>query len=226
VFKEFAPDPDMQLYERGIRRRLAPMLNGDRRRLELAYSLLFTLPGTPVIRYGDELGMGDDLQLPERNCARTPMQWSTLPQAGFSSAARTALPVISDGPFRFGRVNAADQRRDPQSLLNWTERTIRMRKECPEIGWGDYSVLATQPEVLALRYEWRNNAMVIVHNVSGKPAIVRLSARDVGDDLLVSLLTHDHSSARKGRHEIELDPYAYRWYRVGGLDYVLRRRSW
>ena len=80
----------MQLYERGIRRRLAPMLQGDRRRLELAYSLMMTLPGTPVIRYGDEIGMGDDLRLPERNCARTPMQWSTEPQGGFTK---------SDNPF-------------------------------------------------------------------------------------------------------------------------------
>ena len=226
MFEAFAPEKSMQLYERGIRRRLAPMLDGDRRRLELAYSLLFTLPGTPVLRYGDELGMGDDLRLPERNCARTPMQWSTLPQAGFSSAARTALPVISDGPFRFGRVNAADQRRDPKSLLNWTERIVRMRKECPEIGWGDFGVLEAQPEVLALRYDWRNNAMLVLHNVSGKPASVRLRARDVGDDRLVSLFTDDHSTAGEGRHAIELEPYAYRWYRVGGLDYILRRRSW
>jgi maltose alpha-D-glucosyltransferase/alpha-amylase len=103
---------------------------------------------------------------------------------------------------------------------------IRMRKECPEIGWGDFTVLPTQPEVLALRYAWRNNAMLVLHNVSGKPASVRLRARDVGDDRLISLFTGDHSSARKGRHAIELDPFAYRWYRVGGLDYILRRRSW
>ena len=76
VFEAFGPDEHMQLYKRGIRRRLAPMLGGDQRRLELAYSLMFTLPGTPVIRYGDELGMGDDLMLPERACARTAMQWS------------------------------------------------------------------------------------------------------------------------------------------------------
>jgi maltose alpha-D-glucosyltransferase/alpha-amylase len=226
VFQEFAPDPSMQLYERGIRRRLAPMLDGDRRRLELAYSLLFTLPGTPVLRYGDELGMGDDLRLPERNCARTPMQWSTLPHAGFSAAERTAVPVISEGPFRFERVNAGDQRRDPSSMLNWTERIVRMRKECPEIGWGDFTVLPAQREVLALRYDWRNNSMVVLHNLSAKPVTVRLRARDAGADKLVSLLTEDHSSARRGRHEIELDAYGYRWYRVGGLDYILRRRSW
>ena len=82
----------MQLYDRGIRRRLAPMLGGDRRRLELAYSLMCTLPGTPVIRYGDEIGMGDNLDLPERNCARTPMQWSTEPHAGFTESDKPCCP--------------------------------------------------------------------------------------------------------------------------------------
>ena len=86
VFEAFGPEQDMQLYQRGIRRRLAPMLQGDRRRLELAYSLMMTLPGTPVIRYGDEIGMGDDLSLPERECARTPMQWSTEPHGGFTKS--------------------------------------------------------------------------------------------------------------------------------------------
>src|SRR5947199_4836384 len=97
VLRAFGPEKNMQLYDRGIRRRLAPMLGGDQRRIELAYSLMFTLPGTPVIRYGDELGMGDDLTLPERNCARTPMQWSTQPHAGFSRAKTTVLPVIARG---------------------------------------------------------------------------------------------------------------------------------
>jgi maltose alpha-D-glucosyltransferase/alpha-amylase len=103
----------MQLYQRGIRRRLAPMLQGDRRRLELPYSLMMTLPGTPVIRYGDEIGMGDDLRLPERNCARTAMQWSTEPNAGFTKSNKSALPIISDGPYSFQHVNVAAQRRDP-----------------------------------------------------------------------------------------------------------------
>src|SRR6187200_1096922 len=95
------PEPDMQLYDRGIRRRLAPMLHNDRRRLELAYSLLFSLPGTPVLGYGDEIGMGDDLSLPERNCARTPMQWSTEPQGGFTKSATPVLSAINEGPYAF-----------------------------------------------------------------------------------------------------------------------------
>jgi maltose alpha-D-glucosyltransferase/alpha-amylase len=140
VFDAFGPSPDMQLYQRGIRRRLAPMLQGDRRRLELAYSLMMTLPGTPVIRYGDEIGMGDDLHLPERDCARTPMQWSTEPHGGFTKCDKPVMPVISGGPYGFEQVNVAQQRRDPNSQLNWTERIIRMRKEVPEIGWGTFEL--------------------------------------------------------------------------------------
>ncbi|MFL6570595.1 MAG: alpha-amylase family protein, partial [Burkholderiales bacterium] len=122
VFDAFGPEKNMQLYDRGIRRRLAPMLAGDRRRIELAYSLMFTLPGTPVMRYGDEIGMGDDLSLPERYGARTPMQWSRTRHAGFTTASRTKTPAIERGPYGFREVNAESQRRDPESLLNWTER--------------------------------------------------------------------------------------------------------
>src|SRR6202047_2968271 len=178
VFAAFGPDPEMQLYERGIRRRLAPMLDGDRRRIELAYSLMLTLPGTPVIRYGDEIGMGDNLELPERNCARTAMQWSTEPHAGFTKSNKPILPVISDGPYSFQHVNVAQQRRDPDSLMNWMERMIRMRKEAPEIGWGGVSFLQPRaPEVMEIRYDWRNNSVVVVHNLSAIPREVLL---DIG----------------------------------------------
>ncbi|MFO1075926.1 MAG: alpha-amylase family protein [Geminicoccaceae bacterium] len=227
VFAAFGPEPDMQLYGRGIRRRLAPMLGGDRRRLELAYSLLFTLPGTPVLRYGDEIGMGDDLSLPERNCARTPMQWSTEPQAGFTSSDRPVQPVIGDGPYGYPQVNVAQQRRDPDSLLNWTERIIRMRKEVPEIGFGDFTLLETgRPQVLGLRYDWRNNAVLCLHNLAGEPIEATLPARATGTPGLglVDLLGDAHSEPdARGRHRIMLEAYGYRWYRVGGLDYILKR---
>jgi maltose alpha-D-glucosyltransferase/alpha-amylase len=227
VFAALGPDQDMQLYDRGIRRRLAPMLHGDRRRLELAYSLMFTLPGTPVIRYGDELGMGDDLSLPERNCARTPMQWSTEPQAGFTHADKPVMPVIGTGAYGYDKVNAADQRRDPDSLMNWTERIIRMRKEVPEIGWGDFTLLDTGHEgVLAMRYDWRNNAVLVVHNLVDDSLEIELRLSGPQGGLLSNLLTNDHSRAdRRGRHAIILEPYGYRWYRVGGLAYLLDRAS-
>ena len=227
VFAAFGPDAHMQLYKRGIRRRLAPMLQGDRRRLELAYSLMMTLPGTPVIRYGDEIGMGDDLDLPERNCARTPMQWSTEPHGGFTRNNKPILPVITGGPYGFEHVNVADQKRDPNSLMDWTERIIRMRKEIPEIGWGDFEIVTTgAPEVLAIRYDWRNNSVLFLHNLSPIPREVKFvpAAETKGENRLINLLSDQHSnSTDSGEHCVLLEPYGYRWYRMGGLDYLLNR---
>ena len=227
VFAAFGPEPDMQIYERGIRRRLAPMLDGDRRRLELAYSLMLTSPGTPVFRYGDEIGMGDDLHLPERECARTPMQWSTERHAGFTKHDKPVARVISGGPYGYERVNVASQRRDPNSFLNWTERMIRMRREVPEISWGDFSVLRiARNDVLGLRYDWRNNAVVCLHNFSAAACTVKFKtdADDKTDNVLINLLSDDHSHADPtGRHTVVLEPYGYRWYRLGGLDYLLKR---
>lgn len=227
VFSAFGPEPDMQLYQRGIRRRLAPMMQGDRRRLELAYSLMLTLPGTPVVRYGDEIGMGDDLSLPERNCARTPMQWSTEPNGGFTKSEKPVSPVICDGAYGYSHVNVADQRRDPNSLLSWMERMIRMRKEVPEIGWGDFSFLTTrQPEVLAMRYYWKNNAVLFLHNLGSEPREVRFLLNEAADKgcVLVNLLSNDHSQPDKNdEYSVVLESYGYRWYRVCGLDYLLKR---
>ena len=227
VFREFGPDKNMQLYDRGIRRRLAPMLGGDRRRLELAYSLMFTLPGTPVVRYGDEIAMGDNLDLPERNCARTPMQWSTEPHAGFTRSDKPTSPLIDKGPYGYRHVNVAMQRRDPNSFLNWTERVIRMRTEIPEIGWGDFHIVPTRDSaVLAVRYDWRNNSVLFVHNFDDKPREVTFAVGlgNTRDTHLINLLSEDHSNAdAKGKHHLIMEAYGYRWYRVGGLDYILNR---
>jgi maltose alpha-D-glucosyltransferase/alpha-amylase len=227
VFAVFGPDKDMQLYNRGIRRRLPPMLQGDRRRLELSYSLMMSLPGTPVLRYGDEIGMGDNLHLPERNCARTPMQWSAEPNGGFTKSDKPILPLISGGVYGFEHVNVAQQRRYPESLMNWMERMIRMRKEAPEVGWGEFSVLQTgTPEVLAMRYDWRNNSVVVVHNLSATPREIRLDVGVEESGCLANLLSGDNSNAdASGKHCVLLEPYGYRWFRVGGLDYILKRSA-
>jgi maltose alpha-D-glucosyltransferase/alpha-amylase len=225
VFAKFGPEPRMQLYDRGIRRRLATML-GDRAHLELAYSLLFALPGTPVIRYGDEIGMGDDLGLDERDAVRTPMQWSAEPQGGFSTAERTVHPVIDDGVCGYRRVNVEAQRRDPQSLLNWTVRMIRLRKECPEIGWGEWRILpAGHAGVLAMRYEWKGTALLILHNFSHHPVEARVRVDVEGGDRLVDLMHEEESAADDGHvHRIVLEAYGYRWFRIRGLNYALERR--
>jgi maltose alpha-D-glucosyltransferase/alpha-amylase len=220
VFQAFAPSKDMQLYNRGVRRRLAPMLDNNRARIELAFSLLLTLPGTPMLQYGDEIGMGDDLSLPERECARTPMQWSPERHGGFSRAKRTVRPVISDPVYGYRRVNVEAQRRDPSSLLNWLERKIRMRRECPEISWGDWRIIdAEEPGVLIMRYDWDDHTVVVLHNFTDKTRTPRIDGRFAGHRLLVDLLAKNDSRAdAHGRHIVELPPYAYRWYRAGGID--------
>jgi maltose alpha-D-glucosyltransferase/alpha-amylase len=228
VFKAMAAEKTMQLYDRGIRRRLAPMLNGDRRKLELAYSLLFSLPGTPVMRYGDEIGMGENLRLKERNAVRTPMQWSTEPHAGFTRAETPYMNVIEDGPYSFHKVNAAVQKTDASSLLNWTERMIRARKEAPELGWGTFEMLETgHNSVLGLRHNWRNNSVVTLHNFSGEAIEVELHLGDMAGRQLCNVLADENSTADgRGRHKIVLEPYGYRWYRVGGLGYLLDRTDY
>ncbi len=220
VFEAFGPERRMQLYNRGIRRRLAPMLNNDRRRLELAYSLMFSLPGTPVMRYGDEIGMGDDLALPERYAARTPMQWSPDKHGGFSTGNRIIRKVIDDSIYGYQHVNVADQRRDPNSLLNWTERIIRTRRECADISWGDWKILPTRARnVLAMRYDWNSRSTIVVHNFDDRPCALRLRIDGPNSDTLVDLLVQNQSTAdESGHHLVQLEPYGYRWLRVGGLD--------
>jgi maltose alpha-D-glucosyltransferase/alpha-amylase len=219
VYAAFGPDESMRAYGRGIRRRLAPMLGGDRRRQELAHSLLFSLPGTPVIRYGDEIGMGDDLSLPERASVRTPMQWSDEKNGGFSTAAREKLfkPVISVGDYGYERVNVAAQQRDSKSLLNWMERLIRVRKECPEFGRGRLAALETPaPGILLHRCEWRDSSVLAVHNLKDRPASVPIDLKAHEGEYLIELLG-DRRYERIGHsQEIEMPGFGCRWFRLGG----------
>jgi maltose alpha-D-glucosyltransferase / alpha-amylase len=219
VYRACGPEPEMQLYERGIRRRLAPMLGGDLRRIQLAFSLLFTLPGTPVIWYGDEIGMGDDLSLPERNSVRTPMQWGDEPNGGFSRAPAERLirPVVSRGRFGYRPVNVAAQHRDPASLLNCIEKMIRIRKEHHEFGWGAWRVIDTgEPSAFALCCEFEGRMAVSVHNLSDRPCEVTLDLpEDAVAEFYEILSDSDYPPPERKTRRLRLEGYGYRWFRRG-----------
>ena len=215
-FTAFGPDPDMQLYGRGIRRRLAPMLQGDQARLRLAYSLQFALPGTPVLRYGEELGMGDDLSLKEREALRTPMQWSNTRGAGFSGAETLVRPVIADGPFGYPTVNVASQRLDPDSLLAWFERMIRTVRECPEVGIGVCTVVPVTPAaVLVHRMDAEQGSLLFLHNLGHEDLVVDVGPQpgQQGDPVEV-FGDRPYDAAGPDLASIALAGSGYRWLRL------------
>ena len=217
VYERFGPDTSMQLYDRGIRRRLAPMLSNDRKHIELAYSLLFALPGAPVLRYGEEIGMGDDLTLKERLSVRTPMQWTPELNAGFTTADSAFRKVIANGTYGYPHINVADQYRDPNSLLNWMSKIIRLRKSCPEIGLGDYTVLdANSPHVLAIQYDYHGKSLLILHNFSKQPVQARLKTKQW--KVLYDLMTETGDAIpSNGTLTVDLAGYGYQWYRADAL---------
>ena len=216
-FDAFGPEESMQVYGRGLRRRLPPMLGNDRARMELAYSLLFSLPGTPVLFYGEEIGMGENLEVPDRMAVRTPMQWSDEPGGGFSTHDPSTFPApMPGGEYGPEHVNVASSRRDPESLLSWMERLIRRRNETPELGFGAWQVLDPgTPAVLAHRCDWQGSTVVALHNFSAEPAKVRL-ALDGLDDVVAldDLLDGDRHELDGPAVELELGRYGYRWYRA------------
>jgi maltose alpha-D-glucosyltransferase/alpha-amylase len=172
----YAPEPRMRL-NLGIRRRLAPLLDNDRRKIELANSILFTLPGSPTIYYGDEVGMGDNIWLEDRDGVRTPMQWSDEKNAGFSTAhpSRLYSPVIDDEVFGYQKVNVRAQRNDPSSLFHTLRKMISIHKKHKSFGEGDCQFL--HPEnaaVLAYIRQHEDESILVVNNLSSSPQLVAL----------------------------------------------------
>jgi trehalose synthase len=218
VFSAFGPEPEMQIYGRGLRRRVPSMLNGDPRRIRMVYSLLFSLPGTPVLFYGEEIGMGEELSAEGRAAVRTTMQWTAGRNGGFSSAApsRLAAPTVQGG-FGPEHVNVEAQRRDPDSLLSFVTLLIRSYREAPELGWGELEVL-DQPHkaVLAHRLTHDGSTTIALHNLAPEPCQVPLRLRDATEDTpLVDQLADGRTNLdAAGRAVIDLDGYGYRWLRV------------
>lgn len=220
VFDAFGPDPDMQLYDRGLRRRLPSMLGGDDRRLRLVYSLMFSLPGTPVLFYGEEIGMAENLDVPGRLAVRTPMQWTADANGGFSKApkARLARP-LPDGLYGPEHVNAADQRHDHESFWWFMRNLIYTYRQQPQIGWSTAEVLK-QPHSSVLAHVCREESgwtMVALHNVGTDSCIVPIELADVPEgSVLVDLMDGRtvHELDRRGRIDLDLEGYGYRWLRL------------
>lgn len=215
VFSKFAPDSGMILYDRGIRRRLAPMFSNNKQQLQLAYSLLFSLPGTPVIRYGEEIGMGDDLSLKERLAVRTPMQWSASAQAGFSTAPKLFRDVIDTGAYSYKAVNVAAQKESEGSLLNFTKKLIELRRGHPEISLGNWKILKTDSEhVLAIKYTYKGASLIAVHNFSENPVETSINTEIEKGKSLEGILNATNVNPKNSKMDIRLDSYDHRWYSV------------
>ncbi|HEX4017868.1 MAG TPA: maltose alpha-D-glucosyltransferase [Frankiaceae bacterium] len=179
MYSEYAKDPRMKA-NIGIRRRLAPLLDNSRDQMELFTSLLMSLPGSPVLYYGDEIGMGDNIYLGDRDGVRTPMQWSPDRNAGFSGAdpARLYLPVLMDAVYGYQALNVEAEMRQNDSLLWWTKRMIEIRKRHPVFGLGSYEELsASNPSVLAYVREFGDDRVLCVANLSRFPQPVELDLR-------------------------------------------------
>ncbi|HSB00167.1 MAG TPA: alpha-amylase family glycosyl hydrolase, partial [Anaerolineales bacterium] len=212
MWEQYAPEPRMRL-NLGIRRRLAPLLDNDERKIRLAYSLLLTLPGSPILFYGDEIGMGDNIWLDDRNGVRTPMQWDTGPAAGFSEAAPQALyaPVIDSDVYGPARVNVETESADPNSMLNVVRHMIAVRKQHQTFGWGEFEWIDVQNEALAaFRRTHHDETILVIHNLSAaKQNFSHPIKKPVNS--LTDLLTQKQFVPANGNLEIELMPYQYLW---------------
>ena len=212
MWQEYAPNPRMRL-NLGIRRRLSPLLDNDHRKIELAYSLLLTLPGSPVIYYGDEIGMGDNIWLEDRNGVRTPMQWDDSKNAGFSSANKERLfaPLIDDPEYNPGQVSVQNQINDPESLLNKIKHMITVRKQheafCRNIfSWVDFN----NDQVASYTRKNGDETLLILNNLSGEEQTVDLKNGNIKLDTY-SILINGKESINIKNQILSLEPYQFIW---------------
>ena len=215
VFKRFGPKAEMQIFDRGIRRRLAAMVKGDQTMLRLYYSLMMSLPGVPMLRYGDEIGMGDDLSLEGRESVRTPMQWTGGLNGGFSTATDIEFTkkMINTGMFSYSKVNVLDAQSNTNSLLNWIERLIAIRKQCPEIGTGKLEVMDSGDDRLLLHhYKSSHGNLWFAHNFSAQKINFDYSDHAERGEKWVNIFKSQYLESKTMK--IEVAPYGFHWWRT------------
>ncbi len=218
MWEQYAPERRMRL-NLGIRRRLAPLMDNDRRRIELLNAELFTLPGSPILYYGDEIGMGDNIWLFDRNGVRTPMQWDASPNAGFSTADPNRLyqPVIDDEVYGYKKVNVQAQRADPNSLYNTLKHMIRVRKQHETFGLGTFHFCLPDNEaVLAYLREYEGERILCVFNLSDQEETAHFEGLDCVGQTPVNILTDETlPPVQPNGYSLTLAPYAYLWLKLG-----------
>lgn len=214
MWSEYAPDPRMRL-NLGIRRRLTPLLDNDPKKILLANALLYSLPGAPIIYYGDEIGMGDNIWLPDRNGVRTPMQWDLSQNAGFSGADPEDLyaPVIDTAEYSYKLVNVENQINDPDSLLNKMKQLIQIRKSNPIFAMGDYEFLANdQPQCLMLLRSDQNARVLCILNLTGQGQTITIDHPDLNGKSVINLLSGENfDKTLSPSTPIDLEPYEFLW---------------
>ncbi len=218
MYREYAADPRMKI-NIGIRRRLAPLMDNDRRKIELLNSLLFTMPGTPIIYYGDELGMGDNIYLGDRNGVRTPMQWTGDRNAGFSKADTAMLysPLNVDPVYGYQALNVEAQVRVPNSLLNWTKRMLAVRKRYKTFGRGTLEwIKPANRAILAYVRKYGGETLLMVHNLAGSAQPVELDLRRfIGAEVIELLNEVRFPQVAEHPYQLSLAPYGFFWFRLG-----------
>ncbi|MBB1509316.1 maltose alpha-D-glucosyltransferase [Tessaracoccus sp. MC1756] len=215
LWNEYAPVPRMRL-NLGIRRRLAPLLDNDERQIRLMHALLLGLPGSPVLYYGDAIGMGDHIWLPDRDAVRTPMQWTReMPGAGFSDANPYLFdkPIPATPPYGPEQVNVADQQANPQSLLNWLRHTLAQRRKYELFGVGSFRELDGPEEVFSFERRQGTNLVLCVNNLTAWPQMVEveLPGLDGRTPAVLSGTVPEAPQVIGDQYRIELPPYGYAW---------------
>ncbi|MBI9043957.1 MAG: maltose alpha-D-glucosyltransferase [Anaerolineaceae bacterium] len=214
MWQEYAPEERMRL-NLGIRRRLAPLLNNDPDKIRLANSLLFTLPGSPIIYYGDEIGMGDNIWLDDRDGVRTPMQWNSKPNAGFSkSTGELYAPVIDDPEFGYTKINLQAARNDPESLWYTLQKMISIRKDHLVFGFGEFQIIQLDnPTIFALKRTYQNEKLFAIHNLSAMKQSVEINQEVLGRNEFNNLLGKEQFQLQNNEtFLINLEPLDFRWF--------------
>jgi len=220
MWDEYAKDPRARI-NLGIRRRLAPLMEGDRRRIQLMSSLLMSLPGSPIMYYGDEIGMGDNMYLGDRNSVRTPMQWSSGVNAGFSNAdpERLWLPLVSNALYGFQAVNVDSQQRNPTSLLNWTRRLIEVRRSTRVFGRGTLAFLKpANHRVLAFTRTFGRESVLVVCNLAGTAQVAELDLSALSGAIPIEMFGGSiFPRISQQPYPMMVGPYDFYWFRLRWL---------